>query len=452
MFRHAAAGEGDRDGRTRMLAIAAFVTLLALLLRTVFFLAARVDHPIRGDVIQYVVYAWNLVHHATLSSSEPGSAVVVADSFRGPGYPVFLALCMVVARDQPSWQGLAVALQIGVGTAAIPLTMALARQWQPLGWSLAAGALMAVWPHEIVFSSTLLSETLFCVGLLVMILVCCAADRRDSIAAGSAAGVSAACCYLINPVIALFPLIVAGLLWWRGKRRSASALAAVFLLVFGAWSIRNATLPSSSSMWERAADNLVEGSWPQYHAAYNSRFANEISRAIMQNIAAEEHLMATDPRAGAAAVFERFAMDPGYYVGWYLLKKPYALWSWDVRIGWGDVYFLETHESPFDRYPALRILHGACRILNPVLFAFALIAALFYVGRVAASRQAPTPAASVVALLFLYLTLVHTVFQADPRYAVAYRPFEMALATAGGACLAAWASRALARMRRGVAA
>jgi hypothetical protein len=148
--------------------------------------------------------------------------------------------------------------------------------------------------------------------------------------------------------------------------------------------------------------------------------------------------MASDPAAGARSLLDRFALDPGYYIGWYLLKKPFALWSWDVRIGWGDVYFLETHESPFDRYAALRALHAACRALNPVLFLLALIAACAYGLRPSTLRHAPSIAASVVSLLFLYLTAVHTVFQADPRYAVAYRPLEMVLAVGAAACAFAW--------------
>jgi hypothetical protein len=48
------------------------------------------------------------------------------------------------------------------------------------------------------------------------------------------------------------------------------------------------------------------------------------------------------------------------------------------------------------------------------------------------------------ALLFAYVTAVHVVLQAEPRYSVAYRPIELLLAVAALAMAAQWL-----RSRRG---
>ena len=45
----------------------------------------------------------------------------------------------------------------------------------------------------------------------------------------------------------------------------------------------------------RAEQNFVEGSWPAYHTAMNSRFSNEISASIVQAIADEEAAFIADP-------------------------------------------------------------------------------------------------------------------------------------------------------------
>ena len=125
---------------------------------------------------------------------------------------------------------------------------------------------------------------------------------------------------------------------------------------------------------------------------------------------------------------------------WYLLRKPWLLWSWPVRIGWGDIYFLETRRSPFDRVPTLRVVRAAFVALNPVVFGLALAGALYFLAGVARrprSREVPL-ALLQVALLFAYVTAVHAVLQAEPRYAVAYRPFEVLLAGAALVAALAW--------------
>jgi hypothetical protein len=44
----------------------------------------------------------------------------------------------------------------------------------------------------------------------------------------------------------------------------------------------------------------------------------------------------------------------------------------------------------------------------------------------------------LAALLFLYVTAVHVVLQAEPRYAISYRPVEMLLAVSALAWAIAW--------------
>lgn len=70
------------------------ITLFALILCWYHVSTAIVDGPIRGDAIQYYAYAWNLLHHGIFSKDIPVAASVIPDSYRDPGYPLFLALWM----------------------------------------------------------------------------------------------------------------------------------------------------------------------------------------------------------------------------------------------------------------------------------------------------------------------------------------------------------------------
>lgn len=419
----------EAKGRANFLRLSIALTLLALALRLYYLWAAQVDFPIRGDVLGYWNYAWNLANHATFSGSTTEGGPISPDSFRGPGYPLFLALCMKLAGVPEHALKVAQIAQVFIGTAMVPLSIVLARSWVERPAALVAGLLVALWPHLIVFSSTLLSETVFGFTLLSMVLLMDVAQRRNNGALAIFSGVMAGLAYLVNPVVMLFPVAVACLLAARRQVRTGVGLVLGFVLVAGGWGLRNASLPESTGAGHRASINLVQGSWPLYHAAHNDESINETARAVADAIREEERLMLADPAAGWSSMRDRFDADPRYYLTWYLLQKPYLLWDWRVRIGWGDVYFLETRNSPFERNAGMRAIHTLFRSLNPLVFLFAVAGALAYLILGIRRRSAPF-APLVVAGFFVYITAVHTVFQAEPRYSVAYRPFELLLAVA----------------------
>jgi hypothetical protein len=207
----------------------------------------------------------------------------------------------------------------------------------------------------------------------------------------------------------------------------AIAFALAFVVPMLLWAGRNTLLPPGSDSTDRALVNLVEGSWPLYHDAHIDERRNPIAHDVADAIRAEEHVMVRDPLAGLRAMRERFSSDPGYYLKWYVLQKPYLLWDWDIRIGSGGIYFLETKNSPFERNATLRLTERIFRALNPWLVAMAFASAIGLV--LVALRRCPAPFPLVLtASLAGYLSLVHTAFQAEPRYAVAYRPLEVMLA------------------------
>ncbi len=422
--------------RRGFIGIAIAITLLALALRLGYFFSAQVDYPIRGDIAEYFAYAWNLVHHETFSSAPPNSAVWPPDAFRGPGYPMFLALWLWIGGGDRAGYLLAAFMQIVVGALTVPLAIAWSRSWLSRRAALAVGAMVALWPHAIVFSSTLLSETVF--GATLLLFLCWAmravddGRRRWAVLAGACGGAA----YLINPVALLFPPLAALLMFLRGRREAAVLLLSLQLLVVGGWSLRNATHPQMRGAWDRAAANLVEGSWPLYQAAYNARLDEPVAAEMIAAAGVEKKLFVEKPAEGAKAILSRMGNDPYGFARWYLLQKPYSLWGWRVGIGWGDIYFLQTERSPFERQPVFRAIHGIFYYANPWIFAGAFLAALLALVRPLRDRNPGGHGLTLASLFFLYITFVHTVFQADPRYAVAYRAIEAALAVTAIAMLA----------------
>jgi 4-amino-4-deoxy-L-arabinose transferase-like glycosyltransferase len=430
----ATAEQRKETAKFRWLAFAIF--LLALVVRLAYFFGARVDYPIRGDVGQYVYYAWNMINHGTFSSAVPGAAQVPPDAFRGPGYPAFLAIWMWLVGADKNWYIVAVMAQLVIGALLAPLSIVWTRLWLPRGASLSVGFLVALWPHAIVLSSTLLSETVFCAALLLFLYLAGLAERIHSAKWGALAGLAGGLAYLINPVAALFPPAVVALLFVRKQRRVAATIVAIFLLFIGGWWARNAMHPQMPGAWDRASANLIEGSWPLYHQAFNAQFEHEEAAAMMAAIGVEERLMAKTPREGIRAVAERMRYDPGGYAQWYLIEKPYSLWGWWIGIGWGDVYFLQTTNSPFDRLLVFRLIHEGFRYANPLFFGLAVLGVVCAFVRYRRDDSSAAFSLLLPAGFFLYVTAVHTLLQADPRYAVAYRPMELALAVT--ACMTAW--------------
>jgi len=416
------------SNRAWWLAMAA-IGLCALLIRVYYISHAAVDHPIRGDATQYFAYAWNLAHHGIFSKAQPGSAVILPDSFRDPGYPVFLALWMNVSEDGLSWYWHVLMSQGLLGALTVVLLTNAARGWLPDRWLVATGLLMAVWPHGVSINGYLLSETLygFLCALAFSLLVI--AVRRTSIGWIAAAGGIFSLAALTNAVLLPFaPLLAIYLaIRRRAPRRLIVTLAVSALLIPACWSVRNMQLPPSASSSGRAMTNLVQGSWPEYHPSYRAMANGSLEglrtyRAIQH----EADIAIANPAEGLSRMKARMAAAPMHYLAWYL-SKPALLWDWGIRIGEGDIYVYPTHSSPFLQNPVLRALASLCWGINPLLMLLAFIGCLSLLW----PNARKTSASEAAGLLLLYVTFVHSVLQAEPRYSIPYRGFEILVASIG---------------------
>lgn len=409
------------------------VVLFAFLIREYFVLATIVDIPIRGDIREYVLYAWNLYHHGIFSMAPPQwEALPIPDAYRSPGYPWLLTLSMYLRPSGNDWYVLALQMQVLLGTATVWLTILLGRHWLNQGWALAAGALLALWPHHVAATGALLSEVAFGFTLMAGLYWFATAMEQSRQRFFVLAAIAFGYAYLINPLIALFPPVLA--LWaWRDKgRRLALVFIAIFLIPVLGFALRNAQLDQSALADEalpgRAAINFVQGSWPQYHQAWQAqRFGDPIGVAIIREINTDTKLISERPVAGIKSITRRLASDPVYYGSWYLWRKPLLLWDWEIRMGPGGPYVLVVRNSPLQTHPLLRICSGILRTLNPLLTLSTLAGMLcLAAGSLLRKGWAP-PAAVAPAALALYLTAIHLVFQAEPRYANAYRGIESIL-------------------------
>jgi hypothetical protein len=207
---------GQAKPRVRGLWWAALIVigLVAFALRWYYDSHAIIDRPVRGDAVQYYTYAWNMVHHGVFSRSLPGSASVVADNFRDPGYPAFLAFWMAIRGDYPGAYWPTLLSQAVLGALTVVLLMAAARRWLPDRWLIGAGLLMAVWPHSVTITSYLLSETLLGFLCALGFFLLTQAFRHGKHWLALLTGVVFGMAALTNAVVLPFVPILCLLLWW----------------------------------------------------------------------------------------------------------------------------------------------------------------------------------------------------------------------------------------------
>ena len=417
------------DSNSGFAMAAAAIGLVALLLRILYSTRATVEVPIRGDATQYVAYAWNMLHSGTFSNVIPGTGeLVVPDSYRGPGYPLLLYVALWIGEASGNWYPFVLKIQAVLGAATVFISMFLGRRFLPAPLALLSGLVLAVWPHLITISGYLLSETLFGFLLVMSLWLSCLALERPSRKSCILAGLASGLACLVNPIYLLFPWIVATLLGFRKNRNLALLFLAAAMALPMAWSIRNASLPVRPEDPSRIMQNFVQGSWPLFQAAYMSRDVDPVPRRILAEVSREEQLMAKDPAAGLKSMRDRFATRPFDYLGWYVIDKVYLLWDWDIRIGQGDIYIIHTENSPFEVSPIWHAAKLAIHWLNPGFFWAALLFSIGTLVNGLRNRDSAGTTPFLLALFFFYVTGLHAVLQAEPRYSIPYRPIEILLA------------------------
>jgi 4-amino-4-deoxy-L-arabinose transferase-like glycosyltransferase len=379
-----------------------------------------------GDCVQYYHYALNLVRYSIFSEAPPEVAAPSPDSYRDPGYPVFLAGLLTFVKPWNVWYAYLLIFQALLSALTVLLWVGVGHRWMPATWLAFCGIAIAVWPHSVAIGSFILSETLLgflCAASMLLLRI---ATDRGSTGWTVASGVSFSLAALTNAVLLPFAALLGIHMWLQ--RRMTARTAAIFigsaLCVLAPWSIRNMLLPPGHiSSTARAAENLVDGSWPQYHTAFMAWARNENGEASDTYIKINQEVDAAKahPLAGAAAVWRRIESSPWEYARWYL-TKPFLLWDWSIRIGQGDIYVYGTRNSPYDVVPLWRAIYAICHAFNPFLFMLAAT------GCVIGLRREDIPGAmTATAALLTFITFVYSILQAEPRYSIPYRGPEILL-------------------------
>lgn len=415
------------------------IILLGFSVRWHFINTAQVINPIRGDAAQYFQYAINLTTYDVFSGARGQfeQEAPIPDNYRDPGYPLFLATLLKASPSLDVWYKATLTAQVLLGSLTILFTMLIANYWLPKKLVLIVGLFTAIWPHSVIFSGYLLTETL--VGFLCTLSFWLLAHSYKSnnnflltlsgIILGSAA--------LTNAILLPLGLILGflGLLMMPQSRKFWVIFAISFLVLPSTWALRNTQLPENTgnSSSYRAYQNLVQGSWPSYHKAYKGSFTGDItSKKIMEQIDFEINSLAKSQKEGAKLVLERLKSAPSFYAYWYIIQKPILLWDWEIGIGQDDIYVYPTVNSPLDNNPLLRaitsIMHGFTYVLIALGF-ICILVSMYKINIIFNGQRGNKQIALFSCLIMvIYITGIYTLFQSDPRYSIPFKSFGFLLA------------------------
>ena len=406
----------------------AIVTVVAILLRIGYVNFTIINNPIRADAGQYVIYGSNLVRHG-IFSKDYQSAVPRPDSYRSPGYPAFIAVAMLLAGKNayPMVQY----TQAVLSGCMVPLTFSLGVLFLPVWAAMTAAVLVALSPHLVASTSYVLTETLFGFVFLLALLLFLYAIRRRADLLFAASGASFGYAYLINETALLIPFILVGITLVSDGRGYRSAVqfpflrgTVWFLVIFClfpiSWAIRNKTNvpPGASQGKERVLMTLTHGTYPGF---------------VYKDPAYKYYPYKEDPKQPAYSAsfsnfttifWERFRERPVRYLTWYLLEKPYYLWSWNILQGQGDVYIYPVVESIYQRLAVVNVTRELMKHLHPAVLVLTLISfPLFWVRyrrKTEGLSVTDTPVLPLVTLMVY--TFIYMIFFSLPRYSIPFRP------------------------------
>jgi 4-amino-4-deoxy-L-arabinose transferase-like glycosyltransferase len=213
--------------------------------------AVVVDSVIVDDAAQYHRLALCIVTELSFCG----------DTFRTPGYPMFIALFYSLFGEAP-WVVLLAQAFVDLATMYVIFKIGQLVFTERVG--LIAAALFAFDTNTMFATTTLLTETLFVCVLMAGFYCYLRALLRFDLASAVAGGLLLALATLIRPVAEYFfvILIVFALLWMtagtvKSRLRTAAILSLAFALTIAPWAYRNYALYDTVALSSIQGENLL---------------------------------------------------------------------------------------------------------------------------------------------------------------------------------------------------
>lgn len=350
------------------------------------------------------------------------------DNFIPPGYPFFVYLFLADIPEHINQENIKPFLyriklaQAILSTVTILITYLISRYLLGVILALVPTLIVAIAPHLIVANLYILTETLFCF-ILSLIVLLIGWSREKSPIYIILIGVLIAAASLIKPAFLYFmiPLcLVYGFLMWKELRGPLLLFLVLgFAVAYSPWVIRSYMSPDLVPDKNLMASTLLAGAYPDLVYGDDQR-TYPYPFLYDPNYKKNSH----STSSAMNEIWHRFLNRPARFVKWYLVGKPILLWQWDITHGQRGAFVYPVRYSPYNSsvfykytYELSRIIHWPLVILSLIGCIIAWLPAhhnMLSAKGVFSSR--------VISIILLYFLVVHTVTFADARYAVPLRP------------------------------
>lgn len=395
------------------------IFVVALWIRIAYIQQTVINRPIVADARQYVIYGYNLAFNKTFSQEYP-SDHPTPDSFRSPGYPLLIAS---VLKLTDNFYPVILNIQVVLSSVLVLLTYALSCSFLPIWASYTSAILVAISPHLVSISSYLLTETLFSFMMLSSLFCFYHAQRLNNLSLYLCSSILFGYTYLTNEIVLFLPFLFS--IFWlyrlRPLHKSIILKIGVFLVIFSVfpaiWMIRQANLPPNAlKASQRALSTLTHGTYPdfiykspqfKYFPYHEDPMQPEISQSWNRFV---------------EIFLQRFKERPLRYIRWYLIEKPYYLWSWNILQGQGDVYIYPVTTSLYTKSNLANATRTMMKLVHPIILIVAFLGILLVCYRYRYYFKHMDSVPLMLWITIVYITIVYTIFAPWPRYSIPFRP------------------------------
>jgi len=408
----------------KTLLIVCLLTITAFFVRIKYINTTDIIHPIRADASQYVSYGFNLAFNS-IYSKDATSGKPVPDSFRSPGYPLLIALAFKLCGKK-SFYSFLLYTQALLSALLVPLTFFTGIYFLSSNWALSAGFLVTISPHLISISSYLLTETLFGFFLLLSFYLFVGGVKKVNNYRVVLSGLFCGFAFLTNETFLFIPYILSALIIINKKTahflipKISTKTILYFLMVFtlfpSAWYIRNALNTPEGVKNNRALGTMAHGTYP------NFIYKSEKYKYFPYREDPEISKLSSSVSSFISILSKRVKERPLRYLVWYLIEKPYYLWSWNILQGQGDIYVYPVKTSLYQQSPFLEITRIAMKVLHPVIMFSALLGIIIIITSSLTKKRLFYITETTIAILIIYYTIIYTIFASWPRYSIPMRP------------------------------
>lgn len=416
-------------------AVVACVVLLSLQMRIQAVLETDVDHPLRSDAKDYVVYAQNLHAFGVYSRFLVGQDGIEPkpDAVRVPVYSLFLSFFVDDKGITKKAYDLVLVVQALLSTLVVVMCFFFFKPVIGAYPAIFASTLTALSPHLINANIYFLTETLFCFFITLFFFVAIKGPKNelryhDAVLAG--VGVTLALSSLTRPWVQYFIILYMGIYWrFSASTSTRRDLMVIFLSFFGVmlvWFVRNVISFGMISDSSLMSISLHHGMYPGFmHDGLKESFGYPY--LYDPNVSEFSGSMGSV----LAEIFRRFVNDPVLYLKWYFIEKPFYVLSWDMIQGMGDSFVYPVTKSPYFYEPHFILSHVVMKFIHAPVMVLGVVGCIvsWLPGRINGLSGDRLFYVRSMSALILYFLVVHSIVAPFPRYSIPIRPLVYGMAS-----------------------